>query len=262
MLKKIRRFTQLLQREAHEVSFKELCESLRDGLPETSVYLINRRGKIHGFAIEDGLDSTAFDQEWLSTGFVDQDLNDSLLKIGAIADNPVDSGMILVTPVVGSSRRVGSLVFYRSVDGFSDEDTVIAEFASTAIGLIIAHALDEEVEDEAQETKLARSAIKSLSYSEILAMQHIFDELDGDEGLLVASRIADNAGITRSVIVNALRKLASANVVESRSLGMKGTYLRVLNREIRNEFEAQRYPYPKNNGAADEETVVEAQEEV
>ncbi len=51
---------------------------------------------------------------------------------------------------------------------------------------------------------MARSAIRSLSYSEVLAMQHIFDEFDGDEGLLVASRIADQAGITRSVIVNAL----------------------------------------------------------
>ena len=262
MLKKIRRFTQLLQREANEVSFKELCESLRDGIPETSVYLINRRGKIHGFAIEDGLDSTTFDQDWLSTGFADQDLNESLLKIGAIADNAVEGGAILVAPVVGASRRVGSLVFFRSTGSFTDEDTVIAEFASTAVGLIISHALDEEFEDEAQETKLARSAIKSLSYSEILAMQHIFDELDGDEGLLVASRIADNAGITRSVIVNALRKLASANVVESRSLGMKGTYLRVLNREIRGEFDRQRYPYPKNNGAADAEDSLEAQDKV
>jgi len=111
--------------------------------------------------------------------------------------------------------------------------------------MVIANRLDLMQEDEAQEIKLARSAIKSLSYSEILAMQHIFDELDGNEGLLVASRIADNAGITRSVIVNALRKLASAGVVESRSLGMKGTYLRILNKEIRNEFERQRYPYPK-----------------
>ena len=33
---------------------------------------------------------------------------------------------------------------------------------------------------------------------------HIFDELDGDEGILVASKIADRVGITRSVIVNAL----------------------------------------------------------
>jgi len=77
-------------------------------------------------------------------------------------------------------------------------------------------------------------------------MQRIFEELDGDEGLLVASRIADEAEITRSVIVNALRKLASANVIESRSLGMKGTYLRVLNPEIRKEFEKQWYSHPKS----------------
>ena len=47
------------------------------------------------------------------------------------------------------------------------------------------------------------------------------------------------------MIVNALRKLASANVIESRSLGMKGTYLRILNKEIRRELEAQRYPQIK-----------------
>ena len=45
----------------------------------------------------------------------------------------------------------------------------------------------------------------------------IFGELDGDEGLLVASKIADKSGITRSVIVNALRKLESAGVIEVRT---------------------------------------------
>ena len=44
---------------------------------------------------------------------------------------------------------------------------------------------------------------------------NIFDELNGMEGILVASKIADRVGITRSVIVNALRnslriQLASA----------------------------------------------------
>lgn len=68
-----------------------------------------------------------------------------------------------------------------------------------------------------------------MSFSEQEAVEHIFDELDGEEGLLVASKIADSVGITRSVIVNALRKLESAGVIESRSLGMKGTYIRVLN---------------------------------
>ncbi|MBO7631280.1 MAG: GTP-sensing pleiotropic transcriptional regulator CodY, partial [Lachnospiraceae bacterium] len=49
---------------------------------------------------------------------------------------------------------------------------------------------------------------------------------------LVTSRVADKAHITRSVIVNALRKLESAGVIESRSSGMKGTFIRVLNENL------------------------------
>ena len=67
---------------------------------------------------------------------------------------------------------------------------------------------------------------------------HIFDELEGKEGLLVASKIADRVGITRSVIVNALRKFESAGVIESRSSGMKGTYIKVVNDVIFDELAA------------------------
>ena len=76
---------------------------------------------------------------------------------------------------------------------------------------------------------MVKSAINTLSFSELEAIIHIFNELEGDEGILVASRIADRVGITRSVIVNALRKFESAGVIESRSSGMKGTYIKVVN---------------------------------
>ena len=56
------------------------------------------------------------------------------------------------------------------------------------------------------------------------------------EGVLVASKIADRVGITRSVIVNALRKFESAGVIESRSSGMKGTYIKVTNDVVFNEI--------------------------
>ena len=82
-----------------------------------------------------------------------------------------------------------------------------------------------------------------MSYSELEAILHIFDELDGNEGILVASKIADRVGITRSVIVNALRKFESAGVIESRSSGMKGTYIKVVNQmvfEELNEIRRQR----------------------
>lgn len=53
----------------------------------------------------------------------------------------------------------------------------------------------------------------------------------------MASKIADRVGITRSVIVNALRKFESAGVIESRSSGMKGTYIKVLNDVLFDEIE-------------------------
>ena len=52
----------------------------------------------------------------------------------------------------------------------------------------------------------------------------------------MASKIADRFGITRSVVVNALRKLESAGVIESRSSGMKGTYIKVVNDFIFDEI--------------------------
>lgn len=246
LIKRMKDFNQILQEEGNEVKFHDLCEALRKGMPDANIYLVSKRGKILGYSLEEGFETTSYDEEWLLSGFISDDINSSLLKIGALGEIVDDNPEVeLVAPVIGHGRRVGSLLFVKEQGGFTDEEFVMAEFAATAIGVVISHAVEEEEEDELQESKLARSAIKSLSYSEILAMQHIFDELEEDEGLLVASRIADEAGITRSVIVNALRKLASANVIESRSLGMKGTYLRILNKEIRSEFEKQRYPFLK-----------------
>ena len=82
-----------------------------------------------------------------------------------------------------------------------------------------------------------KSAFNTLSFSELEAIIHIFDELDGAEGILVASKIADRVGITRSVIVNALRKFESAGVIESRSSGMKGTYIKVVNDYVFSELD-------------------------
>lgn len=248
LLKRMQNLSTLLQNEGNNVSFTDFCETLSQTYSDTSVYLVSRKGKILGYALENDAKNTPFDEDWLESGRMPLELNSVLLKVGATSYGRETGSMLglanaMIVPVVGSGRRVGTLLLVPNAGEFTEDDVVIAEFASTTAGMVISAAITEEEEDEAEERRMARSAIKSLSYSEILAMQHIFDQLPGDEGLLVASRIADEAGITRSVIVNALRKLASANVIESRSLGMKGTYLRILNKEIRSELEAQRYPF-------------------
>lgn len=119
---------------------------------------------------------------------------------------------------------------------FTEEDLVLAEYSATIVGMEILRAKSEEIEEEARKKSIVQMAIGTLSYSELEAMEHIFSELDGNEGLLVASKIADRVGITRSVIVNALRKFESAGVIESRSLGMKGTHIRILNDKLTEEL--------------------------
>ena len=97
-------------------------------------------------------------------------------------------------------------------------------------------SVNEENAEETRKIQIVKSAISTLSFSELEAIQHIFEELEGNEGILVASKIADRVGITRSVIVNALRKFESAGVIESRSSGMKGTYIKVPNDVVFDEL--------------------------
>ena len=107
----------------------------------------------------------------------------------------------------------------------------------------ILKSLSEEMEVEMRKKAVVQMAIGTLSYSELEAVEHIFNELNGNEGLLVASKIADRVGITRSVIVNALRKFESAGVIESRSLGMKGTHIKILHDKLIPELKKVRNNY-------------------
>ncbi len=147
------------------------------------------------------------------------------------------AGLTTIVPIIGGGERLGTLILSRLQDQFNDDDLILAEYGATVVGMEILREKAEEIEEEARSKAVVQMAISSLSYSELEAIEHIFEELDGNEGLLVASKIADRVGITRSVIVNALRKLESAGVIESRSLGMKGTYIKVLNNKFLIELE-------------------------
>ncbi len=246
MLERMKQYLQLLQQMTADVDFNELCEAFRSGMPGSSVYILGRKGNVLGYSLEEGFDSMPFDSGWIFTGVASDDIQSLANRVADISVQEGDNGeSIMVSPIIGGDERVGSILCVRRAAEFSAQDQDVARIASITLGMIISRVIHDRQEDKAAQTRSARSAINSLSYSEIIAMQKIFEELNGDEGLLVASRIADEAEITRSVIVNALRKLASANVIESRSLGMKGTYLRVLNPEIRKEFEKQWYSHPR-----------------
>lgn len=83
---------------------------------------------------------------------------------------------------------------------------------------------------EASETDEARivAALDALSYTEEQGLVALFSALPDEGGLIIASQIADRQRLTRSTIVNALRKLESAGLLHCQSLGMKGTHIKFL----------------------------------
>ena len=141
----------------------------------------------------------------------------------------VDSYQAIVIPIDIAGERLGTLFIYKTEDPYTIDDIILSEYGTTVVGLEMMRSVNEENAEENRKLQIVRSAISTLSFSELEAITHIFEELEGNEGILVASKIADRVGITRSVIVNALRKFESAGVIESRSSGMKGTYIKVLN---------------------------------
>ena len=138
----------------------------------------------------------------------------------------------IITPIEIAGERLGTLFIYKCNDRQYDiDDIILCEYGTTVVGLEMLRAVNEESAEESTQGG-CRSDLRvgTLSYSERWKPSPIFStSLIGMEGILVASKIADRVGITRSVIVNALRKFESAGVIESRSSGMKGTYIKVLN---------------------------------
>ncbi|HHV55591.1 MAG TPA: GTP-sensing pleiotropic transcriptional regulator CodY [Firmicutes bacterium] len=247
--KRCARLIQLVQREGMAVDFGDVAACLVEGSDRASVYVVSQRGRIMGYASWAEGQPLPFENEWLAEQHLSDEISEALLKVGAVSSGPEAERLVghasMIVPIIGAGQRVGSILFIYHGGRSSPEDELLGEVAAAIVGMVIANAQDLEEEDEAEERQRARAAIRSLSYSERVAMQRILDQLNGDEGMLVASRVADEARITRSVIVNALRKLSSANVIESRSLGMKGTYLRILNRRIRQELERERSPFAR-----------------
>ena len=153
----------------------------------------------------------------------------------------------IITPIDIAGERLGTLFVYRLENQYGIDDIILSEYGTTVVGLEMMRSVNEESAEENRKVQIVKSAIGTLSFSELEAITHIFDEMEGREGILVASKIADRVGITRSVIVNALRKFESAGVIESRSSGMKGTYIKVLNDVVFDELEKIKKQNMKHN---------------
>lgn len=243
LLDKTRRINKLLHNNTSSVFvFNDICKVMSDVL-ESNILVLSRKGKILGInnrADIEEITSLINNEVGL---FVDGALNERFLNVLSTMENAnlelfgfeneKKAGYnAMITPIDISGERLGTLFMYRINKDYVIDDIILCEYATTVVGLEMLRSVKEEEAETLNNIKKVRSAISTLSYSEVEAIRHVFAELNNDEGILVASKIADRVGITRSVIVNAIRKFESAGVIESHSSGMKGTYIKILNKEV------------------------------
>ena len=248
LLDKTRKINKLLHNNnSSKVVFNDICEVLTEIL-NSNVFVVSKKGKVLGISKCEGVDEI---QELITNevgGHIDEMLNERLLSILSTKENVnlqtlgfspehVRNYQAIITPINIADERLGTLFIYKRDSLYEIDDIILSEYGTTVVGLEMLRAVNEESAEEVRKEQIVKSAISTLSFSEMEAIIHIFDELEGTEGILVASKIADRVGITRSVIVNALRKFESAGVIESRSSGMKGTYIRVINDFVFKELE-------------------------
>ena len=246
LLDKTRKINQLLHyNNSGKVVFNDICKVLTDIL-YSNVLVISRKGKVLGVSTSPEIrEITELIADKVG-GYIDPLLNERFLSVLSTKENvnletlgfgdESKKYRAIITPIDIAGERLGTLFEYRCEMEYDIDDIILTEYGTTVVGLEMMRSVNEESAEEARKIAIVKSAISTLSFSELEAITHIFDELDGNEGILVASRIADRVGITRSVIVNALRKFESAGVIESRSSGMKGTYIKVVNDVVFDEL--------------------------
>ncbi len=243
LLDQTRKISKLLHDNSSKVViFSDICACVGE-LLSASCMVISAKGKVLGTFVRkdapnltellsdevgDMIDSS-LNERFLSVLSTKEDVNLQTLGFGRIVSRGIAA---ILLPVYFAGDRMGTTFIFRRENPFDVEDIILSEYANTVIELEIMRAIYEEDDAKEREASNLSSALLSLSQSETKALECLVREMKGVEGDIIASKIAEKYGITRSIIVNALRKMEGAGVLETKSMGMRGTHIHILNETL------------------------------
>ena len=190
LLDKTRKINKLLHNNTSKVFvFNDVCRVLSDVL-ESNVLVFSRKGKILGIGEYFREEN---DETWKNARvgqFIDGSLNERLLNILSTKENvnletlgfegpDIRRYHVIVTPIDIAGERLGTLFVYKNTDPYEIDDIILAEYGNAVVGLEMLRSLNEESAEEIRKLQIVKSAIGTLSASELEAVQHIFAELNG-----------------------------------------------------------------------------------
>lgn len=244
LLDRIRKVNRLLHNNAgYRIATDELC-GLFGTLMHSNVLVTDRQGKVIGMYTDQSIPVIGPFGELDMNSVIEAALNERFMSVLSTKEN-VNLSMIglecdeddlyeaIILPVDMAGERLGTVFVYRIKNPYEIDDIILGEYVTTIVAMELLHDLYDAGLYNTNRKRLVYTALHSLSESEIHAARCVLDAYEKTKGVLVTSRVAEEYGITRSVIVNAIKKLNSAGVIQSRSLGVKGTAIRIENEYIK-----------------------------
>ncbi|MBB6446863.1 GTP-sensing pleiotropic transcriptional regulator CodY [Bacillus benzoevorans] len=248
LLAKARNINDLIKKNInHQDIFIEMSELLSE-LTQSNVYMISSQDTLLGYNIKQPIA-----HDWMQQGlenhpspetsvhhlfslhevFAGQNSNREDLTIPVNDKDLFErSKLTAVVSIIGGRECFGTIVMNRLHEPFCEDDIVLAEYVATLLGLKLRRRKAKGQEKEARSMMKAQKVIHTLTHSELAAVGIVLQELNGKAGLIVTSKVAKKYSISRSILIVALRKLKTAGIIESHSLGVKGTYIKILNEKI------------------------------
>lgn len=252
LLDQIKQLNEILKKSAIEIiSFDELTKELSEIL-SANTYVSNLEGKMLSYKTSSAytceINDAALQEKEFPTEFNEELLSykDTESNMYTKAPNCIygEKGKCIfkdryltVIPIIGTGKRLGSFVLAKYGSKFTEDEIIVCEYAAAIVAMELIKLEGEKYKERLTKITAVKMAYAALSFSEQEAVIRILKGMDTREGLVIASTIANEAKITRSVISNALRKLESAGIIQTRSLGMKGTYIKIINDFLLSEIE-------------------------
>lgn len=186
--------------------------------------------------MQEFLDARKLDNE----GVLSPLLNSRLLNTVATKENIAgkmlgfeDKYCVLITPIYAKNQRLGSAFCIKCDASFDVDDIILVEYTVGLIGMELSAKDDYALEKQLNDKDRVLLALHSLSAKEQAAISTVFAKIEGFEGILNIKSLSQSAGITRSQIVNAIKKFESAGIIKTTSLGVKGTKIEILDEKAK-----------------------------
>ena len=248
LLDRTRKVNHLLAETSGEkVAFSDICRMMGEFL-HSSVYVISRRGKLLGLYKNNDVRAIDGFKDAQLGALLEERLNDRFLSVLSTKENvnletlgldeyEAEGLTAMIAPIMVDGDRLGTFFLYREEKTYRIDDIVLCEYCNMIIGLVMTTSLMAESGEETNKREAISSAIRTLSELEQRSVAAVIHSIGGMSGQVITSKLAAEYHVTRSVMVNALRKLESARLIRTQSAGVKGTKIEVLNDIAYDEFE-------------------------